>query len=100
MKRPKVQPFTRPKHIDELPQGTCSAAGHLVDTNASWRTQTPKLEPELCTCCLQCYLMCPEGVIAPVEGGITIDYDYCKGCGICARTCKKHAIKMSEGGGV
>jgi pyruvate ferredoxin oxidoreductase delta subunit len=98
MSHPKVQPFTRPKHIDDLPQGTSFTAGHLVETTASWRTQTPQVEAEQCNACLQCYLVCPEGVISVVGTGITIDYDFCKGCGICARACNKHAIKMSEGG--
>jgi pyruvate ferredoxin oxidoreductase delta subunit len=98
MNHPKVQPFTRPKHIDSLPQGTCFTAGHLVETCASWRTQTPHVNAERCTGCLQCYLLCPEGVMAAVGETVTIDYDFCKGCGICARACKRHAIKMSEGG--
>ena len=98
MSRPKVQSFSRPAHIHELPCGTCFAAGHLVDTNAAWRTETPELNPVRCTGCLQCYLLCPEGVIFRVDGELAIDYDFCKGCGICAHACKAKAIEMRKGG--
>jgi pyruvate ferredoxin oxidoreductase delta subunit len=40
-----------------------------------------------------CYLYCPEAVIS---SSIEIDYDYCKGCGICANECSKKAITMVE----
>ena len=96
MNRPKLQPFSRPKHIDSFPIGTCFDAGHLVDTNAGWRTETPELNPGLCTGCLLCYLLCPEGVIFQVDSQLAIDYDFCKGCGICAHECKAKAIVMQK----
>jgi pyruvate ferredoxin oxidoreductase delta subunit len=34
--------------------------------------------------------------IAFDEKDIDIDYDYCKGCGICANECPVDAIKMVE----
>jgi pyruvate ferredoxin oxidoreductase delta subunit len=98
MTRPKLQPYSRPKHIGQFPTGTCFRAGHLVDTNAGWRTATPQLNPDLCTLCHQCYLLCPEGVIFEVEGKLEIDYDFCKGCGICAHECKPGAIRMGPAG--
>jgi pyruvate ferredoxin oxidoreductase delta subunit len=38
-------------------------------------------------------MYCPEGIVTksiPVK----IDYDYCKGCGICAEECPAKAIRM------
>jgi len=29
-------------------------------------------------------------------GGVRIDYDYCKGCGICGAVCPVKAIRMAE----
>jgi pyruvate ferredoxin oxidoreductase delta subunit len=66
----------------------------------AWRTQRPILENEKCivvksgkpTCHL-CWLYCPE---ATVSRGIppVFNYDYCKGCGICAHECPTKAINM------
>ena len=43
--------------------------------------------------CEQCYLYCPDGVISINNGKAQIDYDFCKGCGICAKICRIGAIR-------
>lgn len=50
-----------------------------------------------CFHCDNCYGFCPDGAIkkAP-DGTLTIDYEYCKGCGICASECPCGAIKMER----
>lgn len=98
MNQPKPQPFTRPTRLDDFPVGTCFSAGHLVETNASWRSATPKIDVERCTGCQLCYLLCPEGVVFKLKDSVGIDYDFCKGCGICARHCKAKAIQMIREG--
>lgn len=65
-----------------------------------WRTLRPVIQRESCaayrrkrTICQICWVFCPEGVIkrgTPPE----IDYDYCKGCGICAEECPLQCIEM------
>ena len=30
------------------------------------------------------------------DGGYEINYDYCKGCGICAEECPRYAISIEE----
>jgi pyruvate ferredoxin oxidoreductase delta subunit len=35
-------------------------------------------------------------VVIVEDDKITIDYDFCKGCGICEVECPKNAIKMIE----
>lgn len=108
----------------EYARTTCYQAGHLVTKNAGWRSIRPVLNLDVCTKCLQCYLYCPDGTVykdrsvaagvasdatAPADTAapdaaasaapgddfqIAIDYDFCKGCGICARICKFGAITM------
>lgn len=66
----------------------------------SWRTLRPIIQADKCLCvksgkpsCFYCWLYCPEGMIKrtiPPE----IDYDYCKGCGMCAHECPTKAILM------
>lgn len=94
MDRPKVQDYKKPANIDSYPIGATFKAGHLVDKNAGWRTFRPVIDREKCVGCLKCYIVCPDGVIFRDEGKVDIDYDFCKGCGICEHECKVHAISM------
>ena len=61
-----------------------------------WRTFKPVLEPEKCNKCLLCYVYCPDAAIEwkPKAEQIEFNYNYCKGCGICANECRREAIKM------
>lgn len=48
-----------------------------------------------CFHCDNCYSYCPDNAIIKHEdGSLEINYDYCKGCGICASECPCGAIKM------
>jgi pyruvate ferredoxin oxidoreductase delta subunit len=42
-------------------------------------------------------MYCPDRAVEKVEGGAyEINYDVCKGCGICAEECPSEAIEMVE----
>ncbi|RDE13373.1 MAG: hypothetical protein C4K49_08535 [Candidatus Thorarchaeota archaeon] len=68
-----------------------------------WRAERPKHNPEDClwikngTCAL-CCIFCPDNAIKLSEKDgkflYAYDYDYCKGCGICANECPKSCITM------
>ena len=78
------------------PEGTYYEAGYLTQKNAGWRSVRPIVDTEKCIGCLQCYLYCPDGTVAEhSDGKICFDYDFCKGCGICAKICPIKAITMS-----
>lgn len=50
-----------------------------------------------CTECDNCLIFCPDVSILDQTRetfGYAIDYDYCKGCGICLTECPRHAITM------
>lgn len=92
-----MKPFLREKYPntpDEIPDTTAYEAGYLVTKNADWRNVRPVVEPEKCIGCLQCYLYCPDGVIRREGKKVAVDYDFCKGCGICKKVCKPEAIRM------
>ena len=53
-----------------------------------------------CLLCDNCWTLCPDGAVLRTAGipGIPdpylFDYDYCKGCGLCARECPSGHIRM------
>ena len=91
MNRPKLEDYKAPSKLSQYPEATCFQAGHLVTKNAGWRNKRPVINKEKCVGCQKCYLYCPDGVIDKEQH---IDYDFCKGCGICSNVCKLGAIKM------
>ncbi len=50
----------------------------------------------LCNQCDNCRLFCPEVAVHREESsqGRRIDYDYCKGCGVCVVECPRHAMSL------
>ena len=62
-----------------------------------WRTQRPVIEPSLCHgCAWICSSLCPDGAISILGGRPAIDYDHCKGCGVCVAVCPHHAIGVER----
>lgn len=84
----------RKASVDKFPEVPSVPGGTILETLGGWRTLRPIYDPEKCTKCFLCWIYCPEGAIKKMEDRIKIDYDYCKGCGICARECKFDAITM------
>jgi len=39
-------------------------------------------------------MYCPEASVKIVDKKAKINYDYCKGCGVCANECPQDAIQM------
>jgi len=63
-----------------------------------WRTERPIWDKDKCTNCLLCWMFCPDSAIMLEDGKVVgIDYDHCKGCGICAKECppRVHALDMA-----
>ncbi len=67
-----------------------------ANKTGSWRTgKKPKFLQENCIACQLCVLACPEGIVKGKEkNSFHSDYDYCKGCGLCAAVCPKDDIVM------
>ncbi|MFC4944995.1 NAD(P)-binding protein [Pseudonocardia sp. GCM10023141] len=72
------------------------------EVEAGLDADTAQFEARRCmscgTCfeCDNCYGMCPDNAITKLGPGLrfAIDYDYCKGCGICVAECPAGAITM------
>jgi pyruvate ferredoxin oxidoreductase delta subunit len=61
-----------------------------------WRAFRPVVTKEKCVNCLICWIYCPDSAIIRQEKWVEINYDFCKGCGICAKECPKNAISMGD----
>ncbi len=82
---------------------TLPIGGVLLDAGSSvnyktgdWRAFRPVLDETKCVNCLTCWIYCPDIAIKRKEKTVEIDYDFCKGCGICASECPRKAITMKE----
>lgn len=73
-----------------ISKATIASAGNTGE----WRNYRPVVNAGLCSKCGNCILYCPEGVIAEASNSVVIDYEFCKGCGICKEVCDQKAIEM------
>lgn len=88
---------------EDFPRGAAiPEAGNSNDyVTGGWRSQRPDRDPEVCTQCLICWIVCPDSsVLVEDEKVVGFDWDHCKGCGVCANECPvnpkcgKSAIQM------
>lgn len=76
--------------------GTILEAGNARNfKTGDWRSMRPIWSEDKCVHCMRCWVFCPDSSILTQDGKMTsIDYDYCKGCGICSKECPTNAIAM------
>ena len=57
-------------------------------TVASWRIIKPVYNRDICIDCQNCWVWCPDtSIISKDKQMLGIDYDHCKGCGVCVEVC-------------
>jgi len=55
---------------------------------ADWRIIKPIYNRDICIDCQFCWVFCPDtSIISRDKIMIGIDFDHCKGCGICVEVC-------------
>lgn len=80
------------KGYKDIPEGgIILEKGNSVEyKTGEWRSMRPIWTKEGCVHCLTCWVFCPDGSILVEDGKMAgIDYDHCKGCGICVRECPR-----------
>jgi len=85
------------KGLKELPASPVSKPrkASMGAPTGTWREHRPMLNKEKCEKCMLCWLYCPDGVITIDEDKYPVfDYEYCKGCGVCAQECRFKAIEL------
>jgi pyruvate ferredoxin oxidoreductase delta subunit len=74
--------FLRP---EERPYSDFSS---YTATVASWRVIKPVYNRDICIDCQNCWVWCPDtSIISRDKQMLGIDYDHCKGCGVCVEVC-------------
>lgn len=74
----------------------CVDGGNSVEyITGGWRAERPVWTQENCKNCMLCWVVCPDSSILTADGKMTgIDYDHCKGCGVCVKECKFGALEL------
>jgi pyruvate ferredoxin oxidoreductase delta subunit len=82
---------------DDFPLGAIvlEAGNSRQYKTGGWRSNRPIWNADACTNCMLCWVHCPDSSIIVDNQAMTgIDYDHCKGCGICALECRFGALEM------
>lgn len=62
-----------------------------------WRSQKPVWIKDKCKNCMLCWVVCPDmSIITEDKKLVGIDYDHCKGCGLCVKQCKFGALNLVQ----
>ncbi|MBD3809129.1 MAG: 4Fe-4S binding protein [Sulfuricurvum sp.] len=65
-----------------------SASSSFTASVADWRIQKPLFNKDYCIDCQFCWVYCPDlSIISRDKKMVGIDFDHCKGCGICVQVC-------------
>jgi len=81
-----------------LPVGCTARPGKARNNKTgAWRVFKPVFKHTKCTQCGICVLVCPEGCIGQgADDYYYPDFEYCKGCGLCADECPTEDIEMTK----
>jgi len=65
-----------------------SQSSSFTASVADWRIEKPLFNKDYCIDCQFCWVYCPDmSIISRDKKMIGIDFDHCKGCGICVEVC-------------
>lgn len=86
--RRSLSPEKAVRSFDEINLG--------LDRASAVRSAERCFQCGLCNSCRNCDLFCPDLAVLMRGKGPEIDYDHCKGCGICVRECPRGALALVD----
>ncbi len=90
--------MTQPRLLAEERCSSFDEVDLRISANMSLREAGRCFNCGLCNQCDNCYFFCPD--VAVKRGRDMkdrhIDYDYCKGCGLCAAECPRYAVTLGK----
>lgn len=95
MKMPELDRFEE-WAPEEFPKGYICKGGTSTEyITGGWRSMRPVWTEDNCTNCMMCWIVCPDSSIMVDDAIMTgIDYDHCKGCGVCVHECRFNALEF------